>query len=264
MVSRREGDYPDRAGQRLHLGERREPWWHGPAKIDGDCITIERSDMQEYHPKLFSELRPGDKSPLVELSAVRTPRDAVVFARSFGLLNAPPNEGPWRESLRVWETQAGLLRFGLALYGDLQATMSDRTPERMRALRDAWSPMLELGRPDVDMAEASDLDVFSMAADAVATIINAGIGKATERTIAAADRASGPVWFMADPQTPDLLTFVYLQFQNLVTGLVPLRTCADPECGRSFTPVDPRARYCQPAHGNRTRARRSRQRVQQP
>ena len=92
------------------------------------------------------------------------------------------------------------------------------------------------------------------------SIVNEGIRDASERTAVMADRETGPLWFMADPQTVDLLTFVYLQFQTLVTGLVPLRTCADAECGRSFTPADPRARYCQPAHGNRARARRSRQR----
>jgi predicted RNA-binding Zn ribbon-like protein len=105
------------------------------------------------------------------------------------------------------------------------------------------------------------VDVFSLAADAVVSIVNAGIGDASERAAVVVDPDAGPLWFMADPQTPDLLTFVYLQLQTLVTGLVPLRTCADPECGRSFTPDDPRARYCQPAHGNRTRARRSRRRV---
>jgi hypothetical protein len=138
--------------------------------------------------------------------------------------------------------------------------MADRTPERIRALREAWSPSLALGRPDVDLGASSDVGVFSLAADAVVTIVNAGIGDASERTTVAADE-TGPQWFMADPQTPDLLSFIYVQFQALVTGLVPLRTCADPGCGRSFTPIDPRARYCEPAHGNRARARRCRQRA---
>gem|GEM_PF-6455357 len=92
-------------------------------------------------------------------------------------------------------------------------------------------------------------------------LVNRGIGTASERAAVVTD-GTGPLWFMTDPQVPDLLTFTYLQLQTLVTGLVPLRTCADPGCGRSFTPSDPRARYCEPAHGNRTRSRRSRQRGQ--
>ncbi len=128
-------------------------------------------------------------------------------------------------------------------------------------LREAWSPVLALGRPDLDFAAITDVGLFSQAADAVVSIVNEGIGDASERTAVVVDPERGPLWFMADPHTRDLLTFVYLQLQTLVTGLVPLRTCADPECGRSFTPDDPRARYCQPAHGNRTRARRSRRRV---
>lgn len=249
----------DRAGQRLHLGERREPWWRGPAVMDGDWITIDRRRMEEYHPKLFDVLRPGE-SPLTELAIVRRPRDAVAFARSFGLLHPPPDAGPWRESFRVWEQQARLLRLALTLYADVQATMADRTPERMHTLREAWSPTLALGRPDVDLAAATDVALFSIAADSVVSIINDGIGDASERAAVVVDPKAGPLWFMADPHARDLLTFVYLQLQTLVTGLVPLRTCADPECGRSFTPPDPRARYCQPAHGNRARARRSRQR----
>jgi len=249
----------DRAGQRLHLGQRREPWWRGPAVIEGDWITIDRRRLEEYRPTLFDVLRPGE-NPLTELAAVRRPRDAVAFARSFGLLYAPPDDGPWRESFRVWERQSGLLRFGLTLYADVQATMADRTPERMRTLREAWAPVIADGRPDVDIAATTDIELFSLAADAVVSIINAGIGDASERTAVTVDPETGPLWFMVDPHTRDLLTFVYLQFQTLVTGLVPLRTCADPECGRSFTPADPRTRYCQPAHGNRARARRSRQR----
>ena len=248
----------DRAGQRVHLGERREPWWRGPAVIDGDWITIDRRRMEEYHPRLFDVLRPGE-GPLTELAVVRQPRDAVRFARSFGLLYPPPPDGPWRESFRVWEQQARLLRMGLTLYADVQATMADRTPARIRALREAWSPILALGRPDLEVAVASDIDVFSVAADAVVSIVNEGLGAAWERTAVMVGE-TGPLWFMADPQAPDLLAFTYLQLQTLVTGLVPLRTCADAECGRSFTPLDPRARYCEPAHGNRARARRSRQR----
>jgi len=259
MASERRDDTPDRAGQRLHLGQRREAWWRGPAVIEGDWITIDRRRTEEYHPTLFADLRPGE-NPLAELAIVRRPRDAVAFARSFGLLYPLPDDGPWRESFRVWEQQAQLLRLGLTLYADVQATMADRTPERIRALREAWSPMLALGRPDVDIAATTDVGLFSLAADTVVSIVNEGVGDASERTAVTVDPERGPLWFMADPHTRDLLTFVYLQFQTLVTGLVPLRTCADPECGRSFTPPDPRARYCQPAHGNRTRARRSRQR----
>ena len=250
----------DRAGQRLHLGERREPWWRGPAVVEGDWISIDRRRMEEYHPTLFAHLRPGENA-LAELAVVRRPRDAVAFARSFGLLYAPPAEGAWRESFRLWEKQAQLLRIGLTLYAEVQATMADRTAERIRQLREAWSPLLALGRPDLDFTAITDIDVFSQAANAVVAIVNEGIGDASERAAVVIDERKGPLWFMADPQTPDLLTFVYLQLQTLVTGLKPLRTCADPECGRSFTPDDPRARYCQPAHGNRTRARRSRRRL---
>lgn len=249
-----------RAGQRLHLGERREPWWRGRAVIDGDWIVLDRQGWEPYHPRLFHVLRPGE-NPLTELAAVRRPQDAVAFARAFGLLYPPPDKGPWRESLSTWARQVQAIRLALGLYADVQATMADRTEERLRALREAWSPVLSIGRPDTDVAAATDVDVFSLAADAVVSIVNAGIGDASERAAVVVDPDAGPLWFMADPQTPDLLTFVYLQLQTLVTGLVPLRTCADPECGRSFTPDDPRARYCQPAHGNRTRARRSRRRL---
>jgi hypothetical protein len=248
------------AGQRLHIGERREPWWRGPAVVEGDWIVLDRERMEPYKPMLFDVLRPGENL-LTELAIVRRPRDAVAFARSFGLLYAPPDDGPWRESFRVWEQQARLLRIGLTLYADVQATMADRAPERMRTLREAWSPLLAPGRPDLDFAAMTDVAVFSQAANAVVSIVNEGIGEASERTAVMVDEKRGPLWFMAEPQTPDLLTFVYLQLQTLVTGMVPLRTCADPECGRSFTPDDPRARYCQPAHGNRTRARRSRRRL---
>jgi hypothetical protein len=120
-----------------NLGQRREAWWRGPAVIEGDWITIDRRKTEEYHPTLFADLRPGE-NPLAELAVVRRPRDAVAFARSFGLLYPPLDDGPWRESFRVWEQQAQLLRLGLTLYADVQATMADRTPERIRALRE-WS-----------------------------------------------------------------------------------------------------------------------------
>ena len=175
MASERRDDTPDRAGQRLHLGQRREAWWRGPAVIEGDWITIDRRRTEEYHPTLFADLRPGE-NPLAELAIVRRPRDAVAFARSFGLLYPLPDDGPWRESFRVWEQQAQLLRLGLTLYADVQATMADRTPERIRALREAWSPMLALGRPDVDIAATTDVGLFSLAADTVVSIVNEGIG----------------------------------------------------------------------------------------
>lgn len=137
--------------------------------------------------------------------------------------------------------------------------MSRLEPLQRSWMRPVASCSCAIGRPDFDVVAATDVDVFSVAADAVVSIVNDGIGDASERTAVVVDPTTGPLWFMADPHAADLLTFVYLQLQTIVTGLVPLRTCADLECGRSFTPVDPRARYCQPAHGNRTRARRSRQ-----
>jgi hypothetical protein len=222
--------------------------------VDG-WVQIDQAAAQEWVPTYRSDrLEAGD--PLVELAAVKTAHDARAFAERFGLLYAWPSDpsAPWREHWDQWDHNARLLRFVLGLYEDVRGAMAGTTsPADVRA---KWEHTLRQGYPD--RTWASDQEFLRDAAVAVGDTVSAFLEGTDERLAVLADD-DRPVMWAFDPRTPDLLTTIYHQVALLVTASAPLRSCADPKCGRWFTVTDTRQRYCTRAHADRVRQRKATQ-----
>jgi hypothetical protein len=229
------------------VGVPRGRWIRGTAKLEGGFVVID-GPFVEWTPEVRGD-RVGPGDPIVELAAVRDPADVLGFARRFGLLWHDASREP-RESLEAWINEARLLSSLLRLYVDLRGVMNEPTPERLKDFRLVWQPLIGGKATDA----AFRVDAGRMLADVISSKLE---GVQERVSVLASD--DGIERFVFDSEAPALLALIYHQFALLTVGHAYMRACADPRCGRFFTPTDGRQRFCSPQHATRARVRRHRE-----
>jgi hypothetical protein len=232
----------------------RGTWKRGLARLEGDFVVVD-GPFEEWEPVIRGD-RVGIGDPIVELATVRDPADVVDRATRFGLLRSRPEAANGRERVRDWIFEARVLETALGLYRDVQAAKADPTPELLSHLREAWEPSI---RADGKPRSESDAAFLVQAARMLADLVSTRLVGVQERVSVAADEERVDR-FVFDAEAPDLLSLIYHQFAILMTRHAPLRACADPRCGRFFTPSDARQMFCSKQHATRTRVRKLRTR----
>jgi len=232
-----------------------QPWIRGDARYEDGAIVL--TNPVEYQPY-------AHKGYVDALSQVRTPADAVEFARRFGLLRRGPGAMELREPYSQWEQEVSLLNKLLRLYVTIQTALDEDAPARRRRALDelwevwqpAWRDIFRHPETDEIAEPETDEDLLFLASTFLAVGINYGL-EGTQEAIDVLRTAEGePVVGHFDffGQPPHLLGIVYHELAMLVVSRAPMRYCE--ECGRAFVVVDQRQRYCGKSCANRPRYKR--------
>jgi hypothetical protein len=225
-------------------------WLKGRARFEDGAIVLDPASTTEYHP--FADAVTDFP---YELSAIAEPRDAVDFARRFGLLHHGPGDEELREPWTEWEAAAlqirGIMRLGVhlgeAIRGDEEALSS------VRVHAERWADQFQA-------PASNDDEVFAQVSIVLAGMVNAGlddVGFGVEAEVGKKlpDGSIGrPSRFAFSPRSPDLLGLIYYAVGLAMVAGVPGRSCAG--CGRIFPVRDPRQRYHDNLCAQRTRYRR--------
>ena len=263
-------------------------WLRGPTWIDGDDIVMSVVDATPY--RMLAESDVG-----LELARVRTPAEALEFARRFGLLRASPSgrsmslkvdpKSPLREPVALFETTAEDLRYvldtivlvrrgnqgdvtavrelrrRLVIPEDADVSVRDPATDRYvtRRAGDVYSPRERF-------VGADERTILTYASEHAAQIVNDGLW--SESPVNVYDRAfaseSVPPGSWRVGTSPDTLaTACYLSVALVLAEQRPIGICEDETCRRVFFIEDGRQRFCTAACANRARYRRYRQRQQE-
>lgn len=248
-------------------------WFRGPATRERDVIVMDGRRAVPYEPVL--EPRLG-----VELARVRTPDDAVMFVKRFGLLTqprgvlkgepCPPDlrqpfadfERAAEDLRRIFRTvldvrqaaegnQAALARvrqdFGPASpHADVRIETADGTV--IRKARD-WYP--------ADYFTKNDRTILIEASAWAADGLSNGLVNARPYVFDPAqlfpNPATRPGGLRLGMIGESLLEFCYLTFADALAN-EPIARCD--ECNRPFVIDDKRQKFCEPACANRARFHR--------
>jgi hypothetical protein len=223
-------------------------WLRGPAKIQGDWITLERSRAEFYAPL---ETPPAGRaqSLVFALAGVKTRRDIAAFVSKFGLLRHGPEDSALRESVAEFESEASTLQEVLWLANAVRAAVGG-DDEQAEIIRQHAGMLREFFREPAP----SDEGLFMQASKVIAWIVSDRLQETTMRMDAACELVlpdNRPGVFLLNVHPPNLLGWVYYQVAHMLVERGPLTTCQ--ECGRVFAPHDKRQRYCEPKCANRAR-----------
>lgn len=263
-------------------------WRRGPAWVDGDNIVMDLRRSTDYQP--LAEPHVG-----VELSRVRTPKDATAFVQRFGMLRATREdhrvvqqmrapEGRWaplREGFVDFEAAAldlhGILEDALLIQkaagGDAKAIGELRerfviSEDREITVRDATGDLVVAQAGDVLSAEdrlvdADDRSVVLRASHDTAGRLNDGwaLDEATpyvfDRAFAGEHGVTPGTWRLGLAPS-NLVGVAYLSVALALADRQPFAICEDRTCRRAFFVTDGRQRFCSSTCANRTRYRRFR------
>jgi hypothetical protein len=223
---------------------------------------------------------------------VRTPDQAVMFAKRYGLLRSTPYDphhwsagregrhfGPdeEREPFEIFERHAEDLRQILRTVLDVRkASGGDKdalTRLRERFVRADGEILRYPARHVPRSAPKSDVGVLRIAMDWAGDGLRAGMNMYDRVSVLIFDPSSPPGEYDAQTEESEdntryastgqievaafassLLGFCYLNVAQELATQVRLEVC--PECARVFVVEDSRQRFCEPACANRARFRR--------
>jgi hypothetical protein len=229
-------------------------WLRGPARLEGEWVVLDDSKAEQYQPLSEADL-------LFDLADLRRPDDAIAFARRYGLLRHGLDATTFREPFADWLEAAYTLANLLGLYRLIRAAM-DGDDEASQTLWEVWEPRL---RPALEPPPQTDSELLIGASQALAAFVSDGlrgvelrINSDVEWGVGPDNGPGRPDGFRLAPQPPDLLGLAYFALAMLINLRAPLAACED--CGRHFSPSDPRQRFCTTTCAARTRRRRWRER----
>jgi hypothetical protein len=243
-------------------------WWRGPARLEGGAIVVDYARGDAYDPLAFPRLG-------LELTRVRSPADAVLFATQFGLLRHgaehldvdPAVRWPGRDQAQDFVDAAAALRdvvrtmveIRRAVDGDAAALERLRSrfvapvpsPRRKAHIPDWYAPDQQIATPPDDrtlLIHASEWTGWQLSIGLKETrafvFDRAGRGEAAV--------APGRLRVGTLPRT--LLDVCYLTTAFALADREPVEVC--PECERAFVVDDARQQYCQPSCASAARFRR--------
>ena len=232
------------------LGPQR--WRRGEARFDKRARTIE---IDRARSEIY-EMPPGPEVAL-DLARIRRPEDAIAFAKTWGLLETPPDAPLLVERWDVWETHAGALRTLLALVTASRRAIEGDEPA-LKLLRDWWALGAKYGIADQLAksygAEAESDDAFlDQVARRLASVLNIGM-EFTYEFVEPSPWQAGEWILTAVSRT--LRARAYRETAAMIVGYKELRRCAADDCRAYFIPSDPRQLYCSARCNNRVRQRK--------
>jgi hypothetical protein len=254
----------------------RPMWTKGPARIEGDKITLDGNKARPY--LLFEESEPGrllmDLAELHQLGLivnqhilnkrVRNPALAKDFARRHGMLWHQPQKdgGDCQESWRSWLIAGYELSVTIALYEKLREAITTDSTENLRAflrnMRDVGNAYGAIPANDELLEHVSIL---------LAEQITRGLEGCSPTLLAACslerrpgEKEGPPGDFRASINPSNLVAVAYYELVALIESKAQFRECVG--CGKHFRlnpEIHHRDRtYCENACYDRTRKRRQR------
>jgi len=220
-------------------------WLRGPANYENGWIVLDRERAREYQPF-------GERDLLLDLATVRSTYEATAFVQRYGLLRHGSGSKEFRERFADWDAEASRLRVILNLYLTLRQAL-EGDAEALDRLREVWEPAPGETSP---AAIPSDQQILVSTSSLIGQRISERLLGAKEGFMTRRDEDGRlkPGEFHFFIALPDLLTMAYYELGRVLSGRVPLATCA--ECGRAFEVKDRRQKYCSKTCGSRARYRR--------
>jgi hypothetical protein len=229
-------------------------WWRGPARAEGEWISLDASRAEVFQPLSESDL-------LFDLANVRRPDDAVAFVRRYGLLHLGPGSSEPRERFSAFLSTAYTLTRLLGLHQLIRGGVAGDK----EALRTLWEVVYPWLAPALEPQPETDEELLIGASQALAALLSDGLAGVELRMNSDVEWRVGPDGetgrpdgFRLAPQIGDLVGLAYYELALHITERMPMAACG--ECERFFIVDDPRRRFCSTTCANRSRRRRWRER----
>ena len=229
-------------------------WVRGPARIAGEWIVIDPSDVERYAP-----IETPPRALMLALAGVQTREQILSFVSRYGLLKHGPDAPVLREAVADFEEEAHLVYSMIYLAKALKGAVAGDLDQCdiVQALAPTITKLFQA-------PAASEAELYVQASAAIGAIVSQKLQPTSLSIIAGcllnADIPAGSFVYLEQP--PNLLGFVYVQVARQLVERAPIMVC--PECSRLFAPRHGRQRFCTPACASRGRFRtfKARQRAQ--
>ena len=225
-------------------------WVRGRARFEGGEIILDPDTLRDY-----SVLEEGEDA-LWKLGAIRDPRDAVNFARRFGLLRQGRGS-ELREPWSDWETTAHRIHAMLVTAQSLRSSAGSDDRESTEYIRSITSTpeWNQLWKAPAANDEQRRVQVGAW----IAQEVSAGLAETTwglrAETELSGGRSGAPDLFLYSPRPRDLLGWIYFGLAHTLTSARSMRRCEG--CGVMFLVRDERQRFHDKQCAQRARYRRA-------
>ena len=237
---------------------RQYPFWaRGPARIEGDEIVLDEERAQPYYLFEPTDLL-FDFADLAADPANRDPRDALTFARRYGLLwhgNKDLGSGEGREPLERWWQESYTLAVTTDLYVRLKDSARSGSAEPLLTGPVDYAAfgddrITEDGDALMEFTSLLLAEMISIRLEDCGIGISSSMGLDVERR--------GPLSFVLTQHPPDLVSAAYIQLAQAMANRAPVEVC--PGCGKMFIPESGKQKYCTKSCASTSRWRRWKER----
>ena len=233
---------------------RQYPFWaRGAARIEDHEIVLDEERAQTYYLFESTDLL-FDLADLTADSANPDPRNALTFARRYGLLwhgNKDLGSEKCRESLEEWWEEADTLAATTDLYVRLKYSVRSGSAEPL------LTGPVDYAAFEDDSITKNNESLMEFTSQLLAEMISRrleGCGIGITSSLGLDVKPREPLSFLLTQHPTDLVSAAYIQLAQAMANRAPVEVC--PGCGKMFMPESGKQKYCTKSCASTSRWRR--------
>ena len=233
---------------------RQYPFWaRGAARIEDHEIVLDEERAQTYYLFESTDLL-FDLADLAADSANPDPRNALTFARRYGLLwhgNKDLGSEKCRESLEEWWEEADTLAATTDLYVRLKYSVRSGSAEPL------LTGPVDYAAFEDDSITKNNESLMEFTSQLLAEMISRrleGCGIGITSSLGLDVKPREPLSFLLTQHPTDLVSAAYIQLAQAMANRAPVEVC--PGCGKMFMPESGKQKYCTKSCASTSRWRR--------
>jgi len=233
---------------------RQYPFWaRGAARIEDDEIVLDEERAQTYYLFESTDLL-FDLADLTADSANPDPRNALTFARRYGLLwhgNKDLGSEKCREPLEEWWEEADTLAATTDLYVRLKYSVRSGSAEPL------LTGPVDYAAFEDDSITKNNESLMEFTSQLLAEMISRrleGCGIGITSSLGLDVKPREPLSFLLTQHPTDLVSAAYIQLAQAMANRAPVEVC--PGCGKMFMPESGKQKYCTKSCASTSRWRR--------